>query len=103
MIIFTLLLIYPKIPKMTFFLDGGSILIERSLTYSFTIFAYVASHARRTRWRPVNSAVRNVLPAYVLLLSHYQVGPTCQLHLLPLALARRPAPPLPPRPPGART
>ena len=72
--------------------------VERSLTYNFTTFAYVASHAAMQRWRPVSPKCKmSSLPpisslspsptAGSQLYSHFQVGPTCQLHLLPLDTA----------------
>jgi len=38
---------------------------ERSLTYNFTTFAHVVSHAAMTRWRPVSSIVQNVHPTLI--------------------------------------
>jgi len=72
--------------------------VERGLTYNFTTFAYVASHAAMQRWRPVSpkcemsslppiSSLSPSPTAGSQLYSHIQVGPTCQLHLLPIDTA----------------
>ena len=50
-----------------FRLAPTTIPVERSLTYNFTTFAHVASHAGMTRWHPVSSLVSNVLPTPNLL------------------------------------
>ena len=52
-----------------FRLAPTTIPVERSLTYNFTTFAHVASHAGMTRWHPVSSLVSNVLRIPDLLLS----------------------------------
>jgi len=92
---------------ITLILAPTSIPSERSLTYNFTTFAHVASHAGMTRCRPVS---RECEMSSLPMISSLSIplrqpgpkvlslpdGPACQLHLLPLALPRRPAPFLPP-------
>ena len=80
-----------------------SIPAERSLTYIFTTFADVACHASLTCWRPVSrlsemSSLSLICSSLSLTptarsrnSSHFHVGPTRQLHLLPLAPKLLPA------------